>query len=1038
MLTRTLVALAIFLMLPVCASAQQLGNISGFVMDSSGAVLPGARMSAINLETGLQREVMADSEGRFNITSVPAGEYELASEAQGFARWKTKVRLEVAQQLEVTARLQPAGAKDEVIVTAQETLVNTTGAQLSGVINDREIRDLPLNGRNYAQLVLLQPGVVERFNINRTTGSQGHGLQLDISGARPQSNVFTIDGAVVNTHMNHVPQSSSGTTLGVEAIREFRTITLNAPAEFGRGGGGFIVAVTQSGTNSFHGSAFEFLRNDAFDAQNFFDRDKPPLRRNQFGGTLGGPIIRNRTFFFGVYEALIERFGQTITATVPDRPLISTPDPQIVKYLTLYPAPNGRRFSNGTGEYQWQFVRKTDEHYAQLRIDHSLSDKTSFFGRYTFDDSDYGIPIPNGLPSTSVQEKSRNQYFTFGGTRVMTPRVVNDLNFSVVRLFLNQVNERNGPALDPALGYRPGELIGTFTIGGLSQLGTAIFVPQLTRQTRTSLRDDLTYTIENHILKFGASFENIRTAGSLNSGGTVGGYSNVYVFPNLAALLANRPSAFREGGIVPFLYYRQTLCGFYGQDSVKITPHLTLNLGLRYEPYTSPIETQGRVFPFKGIEALNALTSVAPNLQDKRLYKTPAAKNLGPRIGVAWDPFRNGKTAIRAGFGIFYDPLLQNLFYQNPISPLFGRRQLIPSPRIGDPIPAFDFARETFLLTFAHEFEVKSPRYMHYNLQVQRELPGGIAVSVGYAGSKGDNLITTAELNTPQNVQVSPDGKYSFSGPLVAPKFQGGVQVKRTNGESWYNSLQIAAQKRLTAGLAFQGAYTWSHAIDEGSGVSTTDNLFGGYEQQNPFDKKGERGNANFDIRHNFTANFTYEVPGTERLTGGARVLLGNWQINGIARLVSGPPFNPVVMSSRSGIRRAESTGQERPDLKPGVDIKGIVLGSPDRYFDPTAFLLPAAGTLGNVGRNILRAPGLVSFDLAMAKEFPLTKLGEKTRIQFRTEIFNIFNHANFGVPNYLVYTGAAANESPLPTAGRITDTTTTARQLQFSLKLKF
>jgi outer membrane receptor protein involved in Fe transport len=1035
----------------VCAVWAQTGGASmqGTVTDSTGGVMPGVPVVVRNVGTGATHELVSDDAGRYRVPLLPPGDYEVHVSMPGFQAVAHRgIHLTVGQDAVVNVTLQPGTVATEVNVSADASSINLTSAALSGLVNDKQIRDLPLNGRSFQQLALLQPGVSAAVAAgNDVVG--GRTPKITINGARPEQNNFLLDGTDINNVYNKTPGSVGGVLLGVEAVEEFQVLTNAYSAEFGRSAGGVIQAVTRSGINQLHGSLFEFHRNSALDAKNFFDPSNKPIpafKRNQFGGALGGPIRQNKTFFFVTYEALIERLGVTGVASVPDanarQGVFVDPSqpsgirtinlhPAIPAYLqTLFPLPNGRLILNdrgvptGSAEYLFSLSQPTDEHFVQGRIDHRFSDRDTLFGRYTFDNGKVNRQPFNKPPIVFTKERSRNQYFTLEHQHTFSTGLLNTARLAFARSVQEADNQRT-INIPPALSWIPGEQFGYLTIGGLVfEMAGDFRLPRLDRLNNFQLSDTLFWSRGRHALRFG--FQAQRLQFNQNTTSQRGGIVN---FASLENFLQGRAISvdFAVPGLIdPVRGYRQSLFAFFVQDDVHVTQHLTLNMGLRYEFVTVPTEVNGKISNLRNITD-SQLTIGDP------WHKNPSLRNLAPRIGLAWDPFGNGKTSVRAGFGLFFDEILPKYyFFSGSLNPPFTTRSSIRMPPFPNVLANFDPNQRIIAQLQTVNFDLQTPYITQYNVSVQRALPGNMDVTVAYAGSRGNHLIRLGDANLAPDTIVNGVKTYQPQLGRRNPNFAG-VWQRVTDAQSFYNSLQVGVIKRFSQGLGAQASYTFSRSVDDSSGINSQD--FDSVTQYvlDWYDRTIDRGLSAFHAKHNLAFNWTYDLPFGHSLTGIAGAVLRGWQLNNITALRTGAPFTVRLGFNRSG--NLNTTGfsmNERPNLKPGRSNNPI-LGDPSRYWDITAFELPPENQRGNLGRNTLIGPKLVSVDFSLAKSFPM---GEGRALQFRTEVFNLPNHPNFAVPS-----GRTAFTGPgtvAPDAGRITSTVTTSRQIQFGLKFTF
>jgi outer membrane receptor protein involved in Fe transport len=1040
------------------ASAQTVGaSIQGTVTDENGGTVSNARVEVRNVATGLTQTAVTNADGRYRLPLLPSGDYEVRVTAAGFQPLLRRgVTLAVGQDVVADATLVVGRIESLVTVDASVPAVNITSASLSGLVTKEEIRDLPLNGRSFQQLALLQTGV----NAALAAGNDpigGRTPKISINGARPEQNNFLLDGTDINNVYNKTPGSVAGVLLGVEAILEFQVLTNAYSAEFGRSSGGVINAVTRSGTNKYHGSLFHFHRNSALDAKNYFDRQNqpiPPFKRNQFGGVLGGPIRKEKTFFFAAFEGLIERLGISGLTTVPDdnarQGLLQsgvnadgTPQfrdvgmhPAIPDYLNLlFPRVNGRLIRNqsgfltGGGEYFFTALQPTDEYFFQGRIDHQFSERNKLWGRYTFDHGDVDRQIFNKPPVAFTDERSRNQYLTMEYLHTFASGAINTAQFGFNRSVQEADNQRTID-IPESLFFIPGEPFGVINISGLvTELGGDFRLPRLDRLNNFQVSDTIFMTRGSHGLKFGGMAQRLQF-----NQNTISQRGGVVIFDGLERFLQGRPNSVDlavPGRIDPVRGYRQSLFGFFIQDDYKFRPHLTFNLGLRYEFVTVPTEVNGK------ISNLRQVTDSQITVGDP-WHDNPSLKNFAPRIGIAWDPFGDGKTAIRAGFGMFYDQILPKYyFFSGSLNPPFTTRTSLDSRIAPIPFPNvvanFDPNAPIRAQVQTVNFDLQTPYIMQYNLSVQRSLPGGFDLTLAYAGSRGNHLIRLGDANLAPETIVNGVKTYQ---PLLGrrnPNFTG-IWQRVTDAQSFYNSAQVSVVKRYSAGLRTQLSYTFSRSIDDSSGINSQDFVNNVQYVLDWYDRTLDRGLSAFHVKHNLTFNWTYDLPFGRNAKGLAGALLKGWQLNNIGAIRSGVPFTVRMGFNRSGnLNTTSFSAHERPNVKPGSSNNPI-LGGPNLYFDPTAFEVPAPNTRGNLGRNTLIGPGMVGIDVSVGKSFPL---GEDRALQFRAEVFNLPNHPNFAVPSGLVVFTNAQGAVP-PAAGRITSTVTTSRQIQLGLKLTF
>jgi hypothetical protein len=823
--------------------------------------------------------------------------------------------------------------------------------------------------------------------------------------------------------------------LGVEAVLEFQVLTNAYSAEFGRSAGGVINAVTRSGSNAYHGSLFEFTRNSAMDARNFFDpanKPKPPFKRHQFGGVLGGPIEKDRTFFFGAYEGLIERLGISGVINVPDenarRGILGgrtvTLHSAIPAYIDLFfPLPNGRNFTGGVAEYLFTKDQPTDEHFLQGRIDHRLRGSDLIFGRYTISNGAVDRWPISKPPVTFTTESTRNQYVTVEHQHVFSPSLLNTFRGGINRSVSLADNVRTID-IPPSMSWLPGEPMGYFTITGLVNEALGDYrLPRNDRLNNFQFGDTMFWTRGGHAAKFGFQGQYIQFNQETTS--QRGGIVN---FSNLETFLTGRPFGvdFAVPGLIdPIRNYRQWLWGFFAQDDWHVSSRVTLNAGLRYEFITTPTEANGKISNLRNV--IDAALTIGPPW-----HSNPSLKNFAPRLGIAWDPFGKGTTSVRAGFGLFYDEILPKYyFFSGSLNPPFTTRTSLPSPPFPNVIANFDKNAYIRAQLQTVNYDLQTPYITQYNFNIQRSLPGDFDVMIGYVGSRGRNLIRLGDANLAPETSVNGVKVYNPAAGRRNPNFAG-VWQRVTDAESFYNSMQLSVMKRYSRGFRAQVSYTLGRSVDDSSGINSQD--FSNVVQYGLdwYDREFDRGPSAFNVKHNFTFNWTYDLPFARSKTGVAGALLKGWQLNNVTTLMSGQPFTVRLGFNRSGnLNTTSFSMHERPDVVPGCNP---ILGGPDRYWDVQCFALPAANTRGNLQRNSLVGPGLVAVDLSLVKSF---EVGGGRSVQVRIEAFNVPNRPNFAVPSGSVsFTNAAGAVSP--TWGRITSTVTTSRQIQLGVKYLF
>ena len=1030
------------------AKAQVTGaRLEGLVTDETKAVTPGAAVTITNVETGISRNASTNEQGRYVFADLPPARYDLSASLPGFKTTRRQgITLTVGSTVAVNLTLSVGEVTEQVTVTGEAPLVETRSGAVAGVVEEKAIRELPLNGRSFTNLMQLEPGVM----ISRA-GSKaelsGLGDKMSLGGARPHQMSFLLDGADMMGKDNTNPAGASGVMLGVDTIQEFRVSTSAFSAEFGRNLGGVVSAVTKSGTNDFHGTVYAFHRNDNLDARNFFDIPrKPEFKRNQLGFTFGGPVARNRTFFFGSYEGLRERLGITRADSVPNAEARQGRLPNrtvqvganMRPYLDIYPLPNGPDLGGGVGRYFWAGSNNTNQNDFLVRLDHQLSNNDSLTGRVFFDDGQKTTPTSLGLLKTL--NDSRIQSYVVNHKRIFGSSVVNDFRVAFNRF--NLILDDGIPEEMNRLEFIPGRGYGRLEPRGFSTISTGSTNPRFWTQNMYEYIDDVAWARGSHTLKFGGIAKRIQF-----NGFSAARFRGEYQFQGLAEFLTGQAQQFEVANVFAGTRgMRQWMFGMYFQDDLRPTSRLTLNWGLRYEFVTAPNEVTGRISNLR--QQLDSGVIVG-----NPFFQNPSLKNFAPRVGFAYDLTGDGKTSVRGGFGVYMDQLLPIYYRDNVFRVLPFQQRFFVTPQDLPNIP-FPNAGGLFLnqppalrdpnvqLDLAN-WDPHQPYAMQFNLTAQRQVLPDLSVMVGYMGSQTRNNSRNVNWNSSFPTAIIDGQKcWSVAGSPPSQCFTGRASPRRNpnfaavlqrqmDSNANYNSLQVQVKKRYSRRLDFNVVYQWARTMDEISGISgSTDFSNITSFSMDPEDRSRDYGRAAFDIRHYLTMNGTYEIP-DGGLAGVARQVLGGWKLSSLFNYSSGEPFTVINGFDRAGNNTRIFGFQERPDLAPGRS-NNPTLGSPDRWYDPTAFQLQPPGFLGNLGRNTLQGPNVFAMDLAVLKNFSLT---EAKRLEFRWELFNLFNRANFGDPDFAVFLSATSIN---PSAGRITTTRTSSRQMQFALKFIF
>jgi hypothetical protein len=1082
------------------------GSITGTVTGESGAAMPDAHVSIKDVSSGSARTATTNTSGLYSVPDLSPGKYEMTVSASGFtAQLWAEITVTAGVERVLNVVMQPGNPDQVARVVAPPPLVSEPCAAACGSANSSTVRDTPLNGRDWAQLATLQAGVTGVQNGSATGGGntdRGFGAAVSISGSRPDQNSYRLDGISINDYANGAPGSVLGDNLGIDAVEQVSVLGSNYPADYGRTSGGVINVVTRSGKNSFHGSLYEFLRNSALDARNFFDGPViPAFKRNQFGGSAGAPIKKDRTFIFGDYEGLRQSLGVTSVNTVPSVAARGgqlstgtvTVDPEVAKFLTaFYPLPNGQ--TNGdTGIYSFAAQEVTTENYFTVRLDHKFSEKDSLYGTYMRDNSKTIQPGTFGELFSDIV--SGRQVATLHEQHIFSPNLLSvaQIGFSRAVGIIGQVTSVLNPLMsDPSYAFVPGGFAGDIqSIPGVTSfLGAPTaqgFLPSSRSLFWTSYQagDDAVLNRGRHTLKFGGGIERMQdnevSASNING---------LFRFDSLAQFLTNQPSEFSGTvNVLPLdIGLRETLFGAYVQDDFRVQKNLTLNAGLRYEMVTVPSEAHNRT------TALRNLEDAQPSVGTK-LFGNPTLRNFEPRLGFAWNP-HSGKTLLRGGFGIF-DVL--PLPYEFTLS--FQRADPNIQTVVG-PASVGSFPTGAFLglknkptgLAYFPESNPKRNYVMQWNLSVARELSSTLAVTVGYVGSRGvhqpyrvDNidmvLPTTLtpegylwpvpNTATPVTSTMCADGSTpkptGCPWPTLNPKF-GRINGTLWQANSFYDAMQVDVAKRVSHGIQFHGAYTWGKSIDTLSATEADDAFPNGLFNQPFFDQRTTRGLSDFDVAQTLVLSFTWEVPGPANGSKLPQWALSGWQLGGLYKASTGQPFTPILGGDPLGTKLDE-TG-EVPSYIQGCNLSDRNFKKNPAgpiYINPSCFTLPQAtpaiasqcqtvgfrapGTTGasdpgssgiagtcanlrgNMGRNVLIGPGLSKLDFSVFKNNRIKRISESFNAQFRAEIFNILNRANFSSPtdNLQVFD---QNGQRISTAGLIDSTQTTSRQIQFALKL--
>jgi len=1117
---------ALFFCVALAKGQAVTGNISGTVMDASGAVIVGAQVVVTNTATGVSETLTSNDQGRYNAPDLVVGPYQVQASKSGFENIVQKnINLTVGSQLVINLTLPVGQAQTTVTVETAVSQVETQSTAISSLVSPTQMTELPLNGRNFEQLLTLSPGITPAGA--GTTTLYGIGPSYSIAGARTEGTLYLMDDTNMANFWNHQAGSAVlGTSLGVEGIQEFSLLTNTYSSQFG-GNGAVMNAVSKSGTNDFHGSAYEFLRNSALDSRSYFDLllgaggvynpYKPAFRRNQFGGSLGGPIAKNKLFFFANYEGFRQALGQTNANIALPEPYVASgelpcsaqspanascpavpsgapgnangtnpilPIPEaigsgatgqtaaaataITGILGLYNRVTPPAGVPDAGGYYFTTINATEvssENYGLGRIDYTLSSNDNIFGRYVIDQAYNVSPLTGffgaALPYWPEVDHTKDHFLTIEERHIFSANVVNNARFMYTRTYESSFSNSTLTSSDP-LNFNPGRFpevasVDPDIVAGIGSVGSNQFVSDAIAQNSFGAGDDVAWNHGAHTITFGADI--LRVQSNIDAPFEYGGD---YLFLSLQGFLEGSPflgyavenSPFTDN---PFRYFREIDINPYVNDSWKVNSRLTLNIGVRYEYGTNPSGWPLYTVP-------NAPYGDGAFAQVGHVFQTsPNRKNIDPRVGLAWAPFGDQKTSIRAGFGIFHDPVAPrtyaSAYYFDPpynyhqfgvgggmtfpnaflTTPPALPPQDVPTACAADNLSNNAIGCTSLGDGVPYNTDI-APYQEQWNLNVQRELGHGTVLSVGYVGSRGVHLFSQRNLN-PSMTSTSAVAGCGAGGPFnvyngcstptgspciptlanlsscvfgaydsavtgvepILPRVNDNyaeLNENVTGGRSSYNSLQVSLVRQAARGITMQVSYTYSHCLDDGSGSYGLEE--GATGQLDPYDPLYDYGDCTFDLRHNLVANVIYQLP-----FHGNRLVEG-WRLSGIFTAQSGSPFSISDGFDQAGLDN--NVASTRPDVTPGCDpyVRKKVFGPTGivepQWINGSCFTLEPAGTLGNAGRNTLLGPRFINLDFAILKN---TKITERLNAQFRAEFFNLPNRTDFLAPNASLYSGA-------------------------------
>ncbi|MGI8960960.1 MAG: carboxypeptidase regulatory-like domain-containing protein [Bryobacteraceae bacterium] len=1063
--------------------AQVSATLSGTVKDPSGAVVSGASILVKNEDTGAVRKSITDRTGLYRISALPVGHYQVHVNKSGFAEEvHTGINLVIGQDARVDLALRLGTSSQQVTVNEDAPLVNLTAADISGLIGERQVKDLPLNGRSYDELLTLSPGVVN-FTSQKTGGvgvsNSTAGNNFAVSGNRPQQNLYLLNGIEFTgaAENNMQPGGASQELLGVDAVQEFNVLRDSYGGAYGKHPGAQVLIVTQSGTNQLHGSLYEFIRNNDLDARNFFDgASAPGFQRNQFGGALSGPIKKDKAFLFGNYEELRQHLHQTGVDLVPDNDArngylpckLVSPAPSpcpasglafvgVSQLISAWPAPSsGAQDFGGISEAFNSPLQTIRDDFGSVRLDQILTGKDSLNAAYTVDDSADFTPTSTNLYSTDV-ESLREQVASLEETHVFSPTLLNTarVGYSRASYFFTGEPTPGTPAASLP-GFLTGDPIGALVVGGSAASNPTAQISIAGSNNGSNLRiarnlftyeDRVSFTTGRHQFNLGAWFQQFQSNETL----ALSQYGQA-TFTSLQTLLQGTASTLLYDPSPTEMNWRALFGALYAEDVIRLTPKLTLSLGFRHEFTTGWNEAHDRASNYT---YPNGVISSQPTI-GRSVFTRNNGKSLPqPRVGIAWSPFTD-RTVIRAGFGMYND-LQDALGYRTdqnaPFNPTYSLPKVsvsrLPLSRTA-PVPAT--AR---LVPGGVQPDLETPTLISWSFRIQQELTANTALTLGYVGSHGYHELIGIDANEPfpvvcpaspcpamypSNFPVGlanapvPTGTYYVPTATRANPALANTWTYFSEGDSSYNALQVDLNHRFEGGFSLRGVYTWSKTIDDGDSLNATTSGGEPALASNPFDLRADRGLANFDVRNVAVISAIYalqfghakQIPA--KGSGFGNALASGWTVNSIVTIQSGFHFTPQLSYNPSN--NGDTRNPVRPYVNPSF-AGPVILGAVNKWFNPAAFLAPPTGSgfYGNLGRDTLIGPDLATWDFSLLKDTPIR---ERMSLQFRAEFFNLLNRANFNTPNVVVFTPTGVS----PMAGLITSTSTTSRQIQFGLKL--
>jgi hypothetical protein len=1033
------------------------------VTDPNGAVIANAKVVVHNDDTGVQRTLVSNSGGTFTAAAVPIGSYTVSVDASGFGSYKrTGITLTVGETLNLNLALKIVG-NETVTVQDVPPSVNLSSDQISGLVDARQVKELPLNGRSYDQLLLLNPATVNY--TNQRSGSTGTsnssvGSMFSASGRRPQDNLFLLNGIEYTgaSLINTTPGGTSGQLLGIDGIHEFNVVTDTYSASYGKRDGAQISISTTGGTNSLHGSVYEFVRNSFFDARNYFDGSRiPEFQRNNFGASLGGPIKKDKLFLFGNYEGYRQNLGESIVTLVPDATSRGKAVASVQPLLNLWPVANGPEIlqngaNTGIAEYIGTAPQHIREDFGTTRFDYTVGGADTFNSIYTIDDSTASSPSAD--PYSYVNENLREQVLSFQEQHVFSPRLVNVARAGLSRStfyfygYVPAAEQALAPSVRPGVPTYAVVISGSTASNGASSITTAgANVGSNNGITRNlyTFDDHAYYTVGKHTIQAGVWLQRLQSNDNLAQDQ----YGQAS-FASLTTFLAGTIKTFTYAPVTTELGWRALFADAFVEDTWHITPTFEARIGFRTETSTGWSESQDRasVYTFT-----NGVISSTPSSGLSNALTTNHALFLPePRIGFAWNVFGNGRTSLTGGAGLHHT-LLDALDYRLDQAAPYNTVYSYSSTTVANPTSSTPLISPSTV-----DSAIRTPTLFSYDLKIEQQIAPATSLTIGYSGSHSYHQIMNGDLNEPAYT-IAANGQvfYPASGTTTpAAPIKANPAVANTTswwggGSGNYNALVVDLRQNFNHGLQFRGNYTWSKNLDDGSAWNTSVSSNTPAFVEVPSLPHLDYGPAATDIRNVASINATYQLPfgQNKAFFGNASNLtdhlVSGWSLASITTLLSGFPFSPQLGYNPTG--SGDSRNPVRPNVNPAFSGPLYPGGSTAQrvaqFFNPAAFSAPAAGYVGNAGRDSLTGPNFADWDLSLLKD---TALSERTRLQFRAEFFNILNHTNLQLPNEVVYSagptqGTTANQNTvaaLGSPGVISATANTSRQIQLGLKLLF